>query len=62
MGTTSSSTCPPLGSRGRIGDGSQWVSWIHIDDVLAIVRWALDDDSLSGAVQVTSPTRSATPS
>ncbi len=43
------------GLGGRIGKGHQWVSWIHIDDLLAIVRRALDDDALSGVVHVTSP-------
>ena len=29
------------GLGGRIGDGRQWVSWIHVDDWLSIVRAAL---------------------
>ena len=40
---------------GRIADGHQLVSWIHITDFLAVVRRALEDDSLSGVVHVTSP-------
>ncbi|MDQ6784688.1 MAG: TIGR01777 family oxidoreductase [Actinomycetota bacterium] len=43
------------GLGGRIADGRQWVSWIHINDFLAVVRRALDDDGLSGVVHVTSP-------
>jgi uncharacterized protein (TIGR01777 family) len=43
------------GLGGRIGDGRQWVSWIHVDDFLAAVRFVLDDDSMSGVVHVTSP-------
>ena len=43
------------GLGGRIASGCQWVSWIHITDFLAVVRRALEDDSLSGAVHVTSP-------
>lgn len=30
------------GLGGRIGPGSQWFSWIHIEDWLAVVRWALE--------------------
>jgi uncharacterized protein len=43
------------GLGGRIADGRQWVSWIHISDFLAVVRRALDDEGLSGVVHVTSP-------
>ncbi len=43
------------GLGGRIADGRQWVSWIHITDFLAVVRRALEDDDLSGVVHVTSP-------
>lgn len=43
------------GLGGRVGNGRQWVSWIHIADFLAVVRLALTDDTLSGVVHVTSP-------
>jgi uncharacterized protein (TIGR01777 family) len=43
------------GLGGRVGSGRQWVSWLHIDDFLAIVRRALDDPGLSGVVHATSP-------
>ena len=43
------------GLGGRIADGRQWVSWIHISDFLAVVRRALDDGGLSGVLHVTSP-------
>ncbi len=43
------------GLGGRIASGRQWVSWIHIDDFLAVVRGALDDEGLSGVLHVTSP-------
>jgi uncharacterized protein (TIGR01777 family) len=43
------------GLGGRVGSGRQWVSWLHIDDFLAVVRRALDDSSMSGVVHVTSP-------
>lgn len=45
------------GLGGRVGPGAQWVSWIHIDDWLAIVRELLDPPgaALSGAVHATGP-------
>jgi len=43
------------GLGGRTASGRQWVSWIHVTDFLAVVHRALEDDSLSGVVHVTSP-------
>jgi uncharacterized protein len=43
------------GLGGRVGTGRQWVSWLHIADLLAAVRRLLDDPDLSGIVHVTSP-------
>ena len=40
---------------GPIGDGRQWVSWIHRDDVIGLVGWALTRAGLSGAVNATAP-------
>jgi uncharacterized protein len=39
----------------RLGSGRQWMSWVAIDDLLGAVEAALHDESLSGAVNVTSP-------
>ena len=43
------------GLGGRIGSGRQWVSWIHVADLLSVVRRALDDERMSGMYHVTSP-------
>lgn len=43
------------GLGGRVGSGRQWVSWLHIDDLLAVVRRAVDDPAMSGVLHATSP-------
>jgi uncharacterized protein (TIGR01777 family) len=43
------------GLGGRIADGRQWVSWLHVADFLAVVRLCLDDPSLAGVVHATAP-------
>ena len=44
-----------LGVGGPIGGGRQWVPWVHIDDVVGIIRMALSDQSISGPINVVSP-------
>ena len=48
---------PPfkLGVGGPLAGGAQYVSWVHIDDEVGILLWALDDDSVSGAINSTAP-------
>jgi uncharacterized protein len=43
------------GLGGRMGRGAQWVSWLHIADFLAIIRFCLDDAGLAGVVHAASP-------
>jgi uncharacterized protein (TIGR01777 family) len=38
-----------------MGNGRQWVSWIHLDDVVGLILHAIADDSLSGAINATAP-------
>ncbi|MGE5432259.1 MAG: TIGR01777 family oxidoreductase [Syntrophomonadaceae bacterium] len=40
---------------GPLGKGSQGFSWIHIDDVVNIFLRAIDDRSMNGAYNATSP-------
>lgn len=44
-----------LGIGGRIGDGSQWMSWIHLDDLVSLVLFAIGDSRVMGAVNGSSP-------
>jgi uncharacterized protein len=45
-----------LGLGGPIAGGEQYLSWIHRDDEVGILTWALDDAEVSGVVNATSPT------
>jgi uncharacterized protein (TIGR01777 family) len=44
-----------VGAGGPIGSGRQWWPWIAMDDVLGVIRLALEDRSLEGAVNVVAP-------
>ena len=44
-----------LGLGGRISRGDQWVSWIHVDDFLAALRFVCETPTTDGVVHVTSP-------
>jgi uncharacterized protein (TIGR01777 family) len=44
-----------LGMAAVIGDGQQWMSWIHLDDLERIVELALEDGNLSGPVNAVAP-------
>jgi uncharacterized protein (TIGR01777 family) len=44
-----------LGLGGRLGNGRQWMSWIHVDDLTALMLHALEADTLSGPLLGTSP-------
>jgi uncharacterized protein (TIGR01777 family) len=38
-----------------VGSGRQWMSWIHIDDVVGGYVFAVQQANLSGAVNLTAP-------
>ncbi len=40
---------------GPIGSGKQWFSWIHRDDVVGIIKYALENDNISGPVNIATP-------
>jgi len=38
-----------------LGSGSQWVSWIHIEDLVRLLEFAIDTPRVSGALNAVSP-------
>lgn len=48
---------PPfkLGVGGPVAGGRQYVPWIHLDDVVGAMLFAIDDERASGPINVTAP-------
>ncbi|TXS91273.1 TIGR01777 family protein [Parahaliea maris] len=44
-----------MGLGGPIGDGRQWMSWIHINDEVGAILHLLDSPGLRGAFNLTAP-------
>jgi uncharacterized protein (TIGR01777 family) len=44
-----------LGLGGPLGSGRQWFSWIHVDDLVDALIFALDRPALAGAVNMDAP-------
>lgn len=44
-----------VGLGGPIRPGTQWVSWIHRQDVIGLIEWALNDTALSGPLNAVAP-------
>lgn len=40
---------------GTVGSGEQWLSWVHIEDVVHMIEFAILNKQLSGTVNVTAP-------
>lgn len=44
-----------MGVGGRVGKGTQFVSWIALDDVVRIIEFVLENESLRDAVNTSAP-------
>ncbi|HEU4943770.1 MAG TPA: TIGR01777 family oxidoreductase, partial [Solirubrobacterales bacterium] len=44
-----------LGVGGPLAGGEQYVSWIHIDDEVGILLWALENEKVGGTINSTAP-------
>jgi uncharacterized protein (TIGR01777 family) len=40
---------------GPLGDGRQWFTWVHIDDVVGLYQYVLGNAAVSGPVNVVAP-------
>jgi uncharacterized protein (TIGR01777 family) len=40
---------------GPVGTGTQWVSWVHVRDVVRALLFLLDHDDLTGPVNIVAP-------
>lgn len=40
---------------GKIGDGKQWMSWVHIEDAVRAIVFAIDHPMISGVLNVSAP-------
>ncbi|WP_449601578.1 TIGR01777 family oxidoreductase [Paenibacillus sp. Marseille-Q9583] len=44
-----------LGFGGNIGTGNQWVSWIHLTDIVRLIDFCIQNPEISGPVNATAP-------
>ncbi len=40
---------------GRIGSGRQWFSWVHVSDVVEVIRLLIENESMRGVFNLTAP-------
>jgi hypothetical protein len=40
---------------GPMGNGKQWVSWIHLEDQARALRFLIENEEAQGAINITSP-------
>jgi uncharacterized protein (TIGR01777 family) len=48
---------PPfrMGLGGRLGDGRNWMSWIHAEDLSGLYRYAIENSAVQGAINAVAP-------
>jgi NAD dependent epimerase/dehydratase family enzyme len=44
-----------FGVGGVVGSGKQWMSWISLDDHIAVINYAIENENVRGALNSVSP-------
>ena len=44
-----------FGVGGQIGSGKQWLPWVHVDDVSGIIKYAIEEEHVSGILNAVAP-------
>jgi uncharacterized protein (TIGR01777 family) len=44
-----------LGVGGPLAGGDQYMSWIHVEDEVGLILWAIENEAVSGVVNLTAP-------
>ena len=44
-----------MGVGGRLGSGQQWMSWIHLDDMVRLIRFAVENEKVVGVLNAVAP-------
>jgi uncharacterized protein len=44
-----------IGVGGKLGSGQQWMSWVTLEDVVGILRFAIENARVRGAINIVSP-------
>ena len=44
-----------MGVGGKLGSGRQWMSWIHVDDIIGMIAFAIENPNVRGSINGVSP-------
>jgi uncharacterized protein (TIGR01777 family) len=44
-----------VGLGGNVASGKQWFSWVHLEDMVRLIQFMIDNESIEGPVNATAP-------
>jgi uncharacterized protein len=44
-----------FGAGGKLGSGKQWMSWVALEDAVGILRFAIENNSVRGPINIVAP-------